>query len=278
MTLAINDLSSGPSDPPKVEVLLTSLPPEVAYVTAYRLAGGYTERVRGIVGAAVSGAGSWVDFEVPSQSATYRVEYFDAFGESLGFSEDAEISLGFTGCWMHNPLAPTGAVRVTLIDTAARSLSRPVPGEVVYPIGRRAGVMVSSPRRGIVGGVFDVFCPDFESADRIQSFLGGVGAELPPVVCIRPGVDQPGLRVKSPLFLGVVNIEEEGVGSGWGRSSSLQRIQGDEVSPPAPGIFIPLLRRKDLNAFYASRADLNAAYLTRLDAGRDYSLAGFAGS
>lgn len=275
MTLAINDITSGPLDPPKVEVLLTGLAPEVASVTVYRISGGFTERVRGVINATVSGAGSWVDFEVPAQLSTYRAEYFDSAGDTLGFSEDAETNLGFSGCWMHNPLAPTGAVRVTLLETAGRSFSRPVPGEIMYPRGRRAGVIVTTPRRGLSGGVFDVFCPDFVSADKVQAFLGGPGVDLPPVVCIRAGLDHRGLRVRSPLFLGVLDIAEEGVDLRMRGEATIQRIQGDEVSPPAPGLFIPLLRRKDVNAFYASREDFNAAYLTRLDANRDYSLAGY---
>lgn len=275
MALTIVDLTAGPDDPPKVEVLLTGLDSSVASVTAYRISSGVTERVRGVINASVSGAGSWVDFEVPAQQATYRVEYFDSAGDTLGFSEDAEIELGFAGCWMHNPLAPTGAVKVELSDSAGASLSRPVPGEILYPRGRRAGVIVSGPRRGLMGGVFDVYTRDFRTADRVQAFLGGPGADLPPVICIRPGVDHRIRLGRSPLFLGVLDIAEEGLDVRWGGDTIVQRIQGDEVSPPAPGLFIPLLRRKDVNAFYASREAFNAAYLTRLDANRDYSLAGY---
>ena len=54
------------------------------------------------------------------------------------------------------------------------------------------------------------------------------------------------------------------------------RIVGDEVAPPAPGLFIPLLRAADVNAFYATAAAANAAYLTASDLNRDYSLAGYA--
>ena len=278
MTLAINDLTAGPGDAPKVEVLLTDLDAGVAAITAYRLSNGFELAVRGIIQASVAGAGSWVDFEVPAQQATYRVEYFDDAGASLGFSESVTVTLGYSGCWMHNPLAPSGAVKVQLVDTAVRKLSRPTPGGVVYPKGRRVGVMVSQPRRGLAGAVFDVYSPDLATSDKIQAFLGTQGNRMVPVVCIRAGVDHVGLRVQSPLFLGVLDIAEEGVDVRWGGGATIQRMQGDEVSPPAPGLFIPLLRRMDINAYYASREDLNADNLSRLALNRRYDLAGLAGA
>lgn len=276
MTLAVNDLTAGPSDAPKVELLLTGLSGDVATVTGFRLSGGSESRVSGIVDAAVAGAGTWIDYEVPAQQATYRFEMKDDFGVSLGFTESVTVELGFTGCWMHNPFAPSGAVNVTLLDTAGRTLSRPVPGDVVRPIGRRVGVVVSGPRRGLSGGVFDVYAPDLSVADRIQAFLGTDASTLPPVICIRMGSDHKGFRVASPLFLSVFDIAEEDLDLRKGGTATVQRISGDEVARPAPGYFIPLLRRMDVNAYYASRAEFNAAYLSRLAANRDYSLAGYA--
>lgn len=277
MTLSINDLTSGPDDPPKVEVLVTGLGPEVATVTAYRVSGGFEEEVGGIVGVRVAGAGTWVDFEVPAQRATYRLRKFDDLGVDLGFTESVSIELGYDGCWMHNPGAPTAAVRVKLLSTAGQSLSRPVPGEVVYPRGRRVGVMIAEPRRGLSGAVFDVMTTTFQEADKLQSMLGSPLSTAVPVVCIRLGVDYAGFRVQSPLYLGVLDIAEEGHDVRRGGQSVIQRISGDEAARPAPGLFIPLLRRMDVNAFYASRADFDSAYLTRLAANRDYSLAGYAG-
>lgn len=278
MALTIVDLTAGSDDPPKVEVLITDLDPEVATVTAYRTCMGVTEPVRGFIDLAVAGAASVVDREVPAQQATYRVEMFDVGGESLGFSESAEITLGFTGCWMHNPLAPDGAVKVTLRDTAGAVLSRPVPGEAVSVKGRRVAIMVTNPRQGLKDGVFDVNCYDLDTADRIQAFLGGPSLTTVPVVCIRPGVDYAGLRIHSPLFLGVPDIPEEGVDVAWGGQMTIQRIRGDEAASPAPGVFIPLLRRMDLDAFYATRQALDDDHLTRLDIDRRYDLAGYAGT
>lgn len=275
MTLSINDLTDGGM--PKVEVLLDDLDSDVAKVTVYRLSRGSEHKVRGVIDAPVSGGGSWVDFEVPAQPATYRAEFFDYTGASLGFSDSVTIELGFTGCWMHNPLAPTGGVKVDLSRGSGASLSRPVPGEVVYPRGRRVGIMRTAPRRGLVGVPLEVTSHDLETADRIQAFLGGDSSIMTPVICIRPGVDYAGLRVPSPLFLGVLDIAERGVDVGWGGTWTKHDIQGDEAAPPAPGIFVPLLRRVDVDAYYADRDAIDAAYLRRLDIDRDYGLAGTAG-
>lgn len=277
MTLVINDLTDGGA--PKVELQLTSLGGSVASVTGYRLANGREQQVRGTIGALVSGGGSWVDFAVPAEQATYRFELFDSGGSSLGFTESVSVELGFTGFYMHNPLSPSGAVRVTLADTAGAVLSRPVPGQVVYPKGRRVGIMVANPRRGVAGGVFDVHCEDLQTADQIQGFLGDYTSTTVPVICIRPGVDYAGLRVSSPLFLGVLDIAEVGRDVRFGGQVTTQQITGDEVSEPAPGVFIPLLSRADVNAYYAAgdRGDLNNAYLTRLALNSDYDLSGFSG-
>lgn len=278
MTLAINDQTAGPDDAPKVEVLATGLDPDVATVTAWRLSNGIEQEVGGIIRAAVAGAGTWIDYDVPAQAATYRLQYFDSTGVSLGYSESVTIELGYSGCWLHNPAAPTLAVRVDLAGSTGRSLSRPVPGSLVRPLGRRVGVVVANPRQGLTGLQFDVRCMTIQDADKVQAMLGTATTNLPPVICVRRGVDYSGFRVPSPLFLAVFDIAEEDINIAWGGGEDTrQRMVGDEAARPAPGIFIPLLRRKDVNAFYASRAAFNAAYLTRLAANRDYSLAGYAG-
>lgn len=280
MTLAINDLTAGPDAPPMVEVLATDLDPAVATITAWRLVGGFEQRVSGIIKQPVAGAGNWVDYEVPAQAATYKLELFDSAGVPLGYSDPVTVELGFTGCWMHAALAPTTAVRVQMTADAAKKLSRPVPGSIVRPRGRRVGIAVTSPRQGLQGLVLDVFAPDFQTADKIQSFLGTQTTTLSPVICVRFGVDIPaGRRIASPLFLMVSDIPEEPFDAydDDGLEGTVQPIVGDEAARPAPGIFIPLLRRKDVNAFYASRAAHNAAYLTRLAANRDYGLAGYGG-
>tara|TARA_R110002020_G_scaffold48774_5_gene139039 strand:+ start:1336 stop:2265 length:930 start_codon:yes stop_codon:yes gene_type:complete len=306
----VNDLSAtrldAPGLLPRVEVLLENIASGVAFVTIRRTASGRTFLVRGAVLQPVTDAISVVDFECPfNRQIQYVAELFDASGISLGFTspaimgdiesggllpgedefpgEDVFPELGVIGTgvistdtWMHNPLNPDGGVRVQLMDTAARALSRPVPGGVVYPRGRRVGVMVAEPRRGVQGIVLDVFCEDLETADQIQAFLGDYSTTTVPVICVRLGLEDGRMRVPQPLFLGTNDIVEEDVNVRWGGVNTIQRITGSEVAPPAPGLFVPLLTYADLNAFYETYTAFNAAYASYLAASRDYSLAGFA--
>src|SRR5690606_7790592 len=244
-------------------------------VTVYRLAAGREFRMRGAVLAATAGSISRIDFEAPfNVPVTYRAEQFDENGVSLGFTPSATLGDVLEGLppaedlapsedlapgsfvvgtglmsaetWMHNPLNPQGAVKVNLLDTAARSFSRPVPGEVSYPRGRRVGVMLSEPRRGLSGAVFDVWCDTFAEADAVQALIGSFTGSSVPVICVRTGSDNT-VRASMPLFLGVLDITEEDWTVRHGGEVTLQRIQGDEVDPPIPGLFVPLLTRANLN-------------------------------
>lgn len=289
---------------PRVEVFFEDFTPGTSHVTVYRLAGGREFQVRGAVMAPTGGTLTRIDFEAPfNVSVTYRAEQFDAAGISLGFTPSTTLGDVLEGlapedslapapdlppsvmtvgtglisddAWMHNPLNPQGSVRVTLLNSAVRSLSRRVPGEVSYPLGRRVGVMLSEPRRGLSGAVFDVFAETHSEADRVQEMIGSYAISAVPVICVRVGLKNP-MRVSMPLFLGVNDIPEEDVSVRYGGEETVQRIEGDEVSPPIPGLFIPLLTRADLNAFFATRADLNAGGLRRVDLNRRYDLAGVA--
>lgn len=262
---------------PFVEVFIDELVPEAASVTVYRIASGREFQVRGAVKAPTGGAFTRIDFEVPfNVPVTYRAELFDAAGESLGFTDSATTTLICEDTWMHNPLNPSGAVKVTLLDTAIKKVSRPVPGEVSYPLGRRVGVMLSEPRRGLSGGVFDVLSSTLEDADKVQDLIGSYARSLVPVICVRVGSKNP-MRVSMPLFLGVLDINEEDVSVRYGGQATVQRIEGDEVDPPIPGLFIPLLTAADINVSFATAGALNSAHLLALNVNRRYDLAGAAG-
>jgi hypothetical protein len=262
---------------PFVEVFVDDLIPEAASITVYRLAAGREFQMRGAVRAPTAGAFTRIDFEIPFNiPVTYRAELFDASGMSLGFTDSATTTLLCADTWMHNPLNPAGGVKVQLLSTAVKRLSRPSPSEVSYPMGRRVGVMLSEPRRGLAGAVFDVLTTTNGDADMVQDLIGSGARSLVPVICIRVGSDNP-MRVQMPLFLGVGDIPEEDVSVRYGGQSTAQRIEGDEVDPPIPGLFIPLLTRADLNAFFSTRAAMNAGGLQRLDLNRKYDVAGTAG-
>ena len=265
-----------PGEPPRVEVLLTGLGPEVAFVTVTRTAGGLSLEVRGAVRARVTGALTKVDFDVPPNvDASYRAELFDGSGLPLGFTTATSVNVPSVKSWMHNPLNPQGAVAVSLVSTAAQSLSRPYSGQVVRAKGRRVGQLITSGRRsGLQGVVLDVRCETLEDADKVQALLG---EDSVPVICFRKGTEDEKVRVPTPLFVGVLDIPEEPFNLHSGGTMTTQRIQGDEADPPVPGLFVPLLTRADLNAFYATRAALNADNATRLAVNRRYDLAGSAG-
>lgn len=261
---------------PRVEVFFDELDPDTSTVTVYRTAKGREYQMRGGVNAATAGTFTRIDYEVPpNTTVAYRAEMFDSGGLSLGFTDAGTVSIPVSATWLHNPLDPQGAVKVTLLNTAGKTLDRPVPGTVSYPIGRRVGVVLAEPRRGLTGGVFDVMVDTLEDADKVQALLGDYTTTTVPVICIRVGSDNP-MRVPTPLFLGVLSIPEEDVDVFDGGTTTIHRIAGDEAAPPTPGLFIPLLTRNDIDAYYSSRDAVDAAYLRRVDIDRDYSLAGYA--
>ena len=271
--MTVNVIPSMDAPCPRVEVFIDSGPADAASVTVTRLAGGTVSRVRGMSQIGFAGAVTRVDFEVPfGVPVTYRAEFFSTTGRSLGVETSEPAHLDVWETWMHNPLDPQGAVRVVPKDTAAQQISRPVPGEVSRPIGRRVGVILTQPRQGLAGLVFDLLTETFSDADKIQAMLGDDSRDIPPVLCIRKGVEIQRMRIPPTLFLGVLSAVEDDLTVMAGLEGIVHRITGDEVAPPVPGIFVPLLTRADLNAFYQSRAALNADNLARVDVNRRYDI------
>ncbi|WP_341945646.1 hypothetical protein [Microbacterium sp. LWH11-1.2] len=269
-------LLSDVTEAPFVEVLLEDLIPDAAFVTVYRLAGGREFQMRGAVKARTAGSFTRVDFEVPFNiPATYRAELFDDDGNSLGFTDSASITLNVEDSWMHNPLNPRGGVKIQLGGDSASRILRPTPGVISRPKGRRVGVVLSEPRHGVTGLYLDVQTYTDADADLVQAMCGDDGQ--PPVLCVRLGSRDGVMRVPQPLFLSVLSAAEVDITHQWGGGAISHQIEGDEVDPPIPGLFVPLLTRADLNAFFPTRAALNSAGLTRSDINRLYSLAGTAG-
>lgn len=261
---------------PFVEVFIDDLVPEAATVTVYRLAGGREFQMRGAVRAPTAGALTRIDFEIPFNiPVTYRAELFDADGVSLGFTDSATTTLICADTWMHNPLNPAGGVRVFFGEDSDWKVTRPTPGVVSRPLGRRVGVVLSEPRHGVTGLGLIVRTSTDADADAVQAMMGDNG--MPPIVCIRLGSTDQRLRLPQPLFLSALSVTEIDMDHRWGGTELAHGLNGDEVDPPIPGLFIPLLTRADLNAFFATRAALNAGGLLRLDLNRRYDLAGTAG-
>lgn len=261
---------------PFVEVFLEELIPDAAFVTVYRLASGREFQMRGAVMAPTAGSFTRVDFEVPfNRPVTYRAELFDADGNSLGFTDSASINLAVVETWMHNPLNPRGAVKVQLSGESANRILRPTPGVVSRPKGRRVGVVLSEPRQGITGLFLDVRTESAADADLVQAMFGDDGQ--PPVLCIRVGSEYGVMRVPQPLFLSALSVPENDVTYQWGGGEISHPIEGDEVDPPIPGLFVPLLTAADINVSFLTAAVLNSSHLTAADVNRRYDLAGAAG-
>lgn len=290
---------------PRVEVYFSTLDPDCATLTVYRIADSRTYEVRGAVNAATAGSFTRIDFECPFNiTVSYRAEMFDEDGLSLGYTDTTVLpdivdgpipdddlypsdfffpASGLIGTgllsaysWLHNPLNPAGAVRVSAVNTSARSLSRPVDGTISRPLGRRVGVMLSRGRGGLTGFTYDIYAPDIASADKVQAMLGDYSTTAVPALCLRVGGFESNMRIPKPLFLGVLDIAEEDVDIRFGGTATVHRMTGDEVAPPVPGLFVPLLTNADLNAYYASNAAAIADNLTNGAINRRYDLAGFA--
>lgn len=268
-------LDAAPS--PRVEVLFSSLHPSAATLTVFRAAGGRTYPIRGGVRVATAGAFTRIDMEVPfGVPVTYYAEMFDAAGLSLGVTDSASVTVWCDDTWVHNPLSPAGAVRVQFRGNAARKIDRPTNAEVVFPLGRRVGVIVGNGRQGIRDVVLDVVTDTLEDADRMADLLGGYDRETTPVLCFRVGASDR-IRLPRPFFVGVEgSASEEDLNYVLGGETITHPLQGSEVSPPSPGIFIPFLTNADINAFYASNAAINAAHSTNLSINRNYQIAGTA--
>ena len=259
---------------PRAEVLFETFALGTARVTVYRSAGGRDYPMRGAINAAVAGALTRVDFEIPfGVDVTYRAEMFSSSGMSLGFTSSATTILHFDGTVVHNPLDPQGAVYVDLLDQSAAIISRPVNGEILHPQGRVVGVAITSGRRGLSQVNLVISTRGLEDADKFSRLVGGYSGNSVAVMCIRTGSP---MRIPKPLFLSVLDPKERAVDVHLGGTLIDWDLDGTEVSPPAPGIFIPLLTRADINAFYPTRAAVNAAHPTRLSVNRAYDLIGAA--
>ena len=254
----------------RAEVLFESFAAGTARATVYITVAGRQSEVRGAINARVAGALTRIDMQIPfGVPVTYHAEMFDSAGVSLGLTGSTTKTFNVKATSLHNPLDPQNAVHVIMASTAAGSISRPVPGSVIHPLNRHVGVVVSGTRQGVTGVVMDCYTESDADADKVAAMFGGYSGKTVPVLCLRIGADVR-MRIPRPFYAAVLDPREE-AGAG---SKIAWRMTGDEVSPPAPGIFIPLLTRADINAFYLTRAAVNSAHPTRLSVNRAYELIG----
>ena len=261
---------------PRVEVLFESFAAGTAFVDVYRLAAGREYKVRAGVKAATAGALSRIDFEAPfGTPVTYRAEMFNASLVSLGFTDTTSTILQVEETWVHNPLNPGGGVQVTMADTAAARLSRPVDGATFRPEGRRTAVVIAGDRGGLQGVSLDCYTLTDADTELFANLVGGYDTTTVPVLCFRIPASTK-MRLPRPLFAVVFDPAEIALDLNEGGESMFWETVGDEAAPPTPALVVPLLTRADIDAAYATRAAVRADNLTRLSVSRRYEFAGSA--
>lgn len=258
---------------PRVLVVFSTLAAGTQTINVYRTSEGRQFKVRGGVNLFAVGGASVMDFECPFQTpATYQAEMFNASGVSLGFTDAAAITLNVTQTWIHQPLSPALAVTAKIMMDSANDISRPIPGQTVWPEGATVGRTIGGQRRGVSQMPLHVKFATIADLDEFSSMLGGYSSNFPAVLCVRT----PGPAPRLPRLLFAACLDPHEVIGGINRLLTVQ-MTIDEVAPPSPGLLLPTLRRMDIDAAYATRAAADAAYATRLQKDTDYTKAGLAG-
>ncbi|GAA4175742.1 hypothetical protein [Gryllotalpicola koreensis] len=265
------DLDANPA--PRVEVQFPTLDPSCQTINIERTQEGRTYQVRGGISKFAVGGAAVLDAEAGfGLPLTYRAEMFDSSGVSLGYTDSATVTLAVTDTWIHQPLSPALAVKARVFVATSNSVQRVTPGQFVIPEGASVGMWIGGQRQGIQGLQFQ-FRVDPSDADTFQNMFGSYSSDYPGVVCVRtpPPVRLPRTLFLSPSQSGPVETAQ----------ANFQYITyvmgGNESRPPSNAIIIPLLRREDLDAAYATRGAKNAVYPSRLAQDTDYSKAGLAG-
>lgn len=257
---------------PRVLVVFTTLAAGTQTINVYRTAEGRTFQVRGGVNLFAVGGAQVMDFECPfGIAASYQAEQFNSAGVSLGFTDQASITLNVTQSWIHQPLSPSLAVTGKIMMDSANDFMRPIPGSTVWPEGATAGRFIGGQRQGLTQTPLHVKLGSTADSDEFANMFGSYTTSFPPILCIRT---PPVIRMPRLLFAACAQPHE--VIGGINRVIVWQMVI-DEVAPPAPGLILPTLRRMDIDAAYPTRAARAAAYATRGQRDSDYSLAGLAG-
>ncbi|KAB1639870.1 hypothetical protein [Pseudoclavibacter terrae] len=262
---------------PRVDVIFPSLPAGAHTLTVVREAPRQTMQVRGAVRKRVSRLASALDFEVPFdvECSYYAIVYNDRDVE-IARTGSSSITVGSESpdhARIHNPLDPSTSVLVRFEASAVATRSRHFDGEVLRPQGRRLGVVVSSGRSGYRGLALDVIAETMEQSEKIDD-LFGTGRSRLPVLCVRVPKSHYRMRFPPTLMVAVLNPDAVPILTD---DAEIWRLTGDEVTPPAPAVVVPILTRDDLDAAYATRDAMDADNVTRFAASRRYDLAGGAG-
>jgi hypothetical protein len=272
------------SNAPRVEIVFDALPANVATVTLTAVSGGRSRDVRGAISKSVAGSLVHTDFEAPPGAAiTYRAALFDGSGGPVGFTLEGVVTVpdtapddGFFYAWLHNPLDPAGATRVAVQRDALGSIRRTHPGRVDWAQGRALGLASASRRHGLSSVPLHLVTETREQAERLDAMFGSDLVDRYPVLCVRLCRGLGHVRLPDVWFAGILATEYEPDVS-MGTDQTVWRFTADQVVAPVPALVIPLLRRRDLDAFYASRQAMDADNASRFSLSRRYDLAGAGG-
>jgi hypothetical protein len=156
-----------------------------------------------------------------------------------------------------------------------RDLSRPTDGEVIYPLGRRVGLVVAGQRRGLTDITLDVIADTLDQAQRFGILTGTYddGATAIPVLCVRVG-SRDRVRIPRLLYASALDIHELDFDYNLGGTKIAFGWTGDEVSRPTSALIAPTLTNADLRRSYPTNAAMAADNLTNLALSRRYDLSG----
>lgn len=258
---------------PFIDVLVDVIPDGVIRVTVWRVVGRRRFKVRGLVNVLATDGVSGRDYEAPfGVESVYQVEYFDAAGLILGYSDTATATLtglAVNEAIFHDPLDPASAVRVTMMRGAAGSIVRGTDSDTAKVPGRSVGLVFPGTRSGVQGVVLDCYTATRADGVRFDALFGGYDSDALSIVCVRT---RPEMWLPSTLFAFVGAPGLQPIGSDGERVKWV--LTGDETVPPTPAVITPLLTYDDFEAFYMSYDGFTAAYPDYLTASRDYSVIG----
>lgn len=269
---------------PRVEVAFASLPPAAAAITIVRTSAiarssrTQTLNVRGAVRKPVSGVVAVLDYEVPFDvECTYRAVAYNMAGAEIAETGASTITVAAESqdhARIHNPLDPSTSVLIRFEASAVPKRSRHFGGQVVQPLGRRTGALVTSGRSGYRSLALDVIAETVGQSEQLENIFGLGGVQRLPALCVRVPQSHYRMRLPPVLFVAVLTPDPEPFATD---DAEIWRLVGDEISPPAPALVMPILSRDDIDAAYATRNAVDADNATRYAVSTRYDLAGGAG-
>lgn len=262
---------------PYVDVSASSFDVGSVSVTVWRIVGGRSYPVRGLVGQSASGSVSGRDFEAPlGVVSSYRVQMLDADGGLVAWSAtvDATLPPAVGGFWVHNPLDVSTSLFLPILYGDAGVLSRPIDVETFRVVGRSAPVALFNPRHALEQLVLDTYTATDAEALAFDALFGGYDdLATIPILCFRTPLK---LRIP-PTFFGLVKAPQQlPFDVHTGGTIARWSLVADEVSPPPTALIETQLDYADFTGFYADYAAFTAAYADYQAAQKDYSIAGTA--